>query len=292
MAPRIFAAGPLLDGVPPMWGTQWEGSLGLGSADAARATAEQLLDRGVDVLKVYQRLPLGAARAVVEAATARGVGVAGHISAITAQQASEIGVRTIEHASGIDLAGSPDELQAAARLFGGTGMWLDATMLVYGNLANLPTIGNVRYPNLDLVPRSVALAWLNWRNDVTMRSISDERLGFGQRAAKGRSTLVKMIDDLGGRLVVGSDTPMPFVVPGPSLHQELELMVGAGVPPLSAIRAATSAGAEALGRPDLGRVIAGALADLVLVSGDPASDITATRNIRKVIKGGAIVHEA
>src|SRR6185436_11385807 len=120
------------------------------------------------------------------------------------------------------------------------------------------------------------------------RSISDERLGFGQRAAKGRATLVKLIHDLGGRLVVGSDAPMPFVVPGPSMHQELELMVGAGVSPLSAIRAATGAAAEALGKPDLGRVGEGALADLVLVSGDPASDIKATRNIRKVIKGGAI----
>jgi len=103
---------------------------------------------------------------------------------------------------------------------------------------------------------------------------------------------VKMVHDLGGRLVVGSDTPMPFVVPGPSIHQELERMVGAGVPPLSAIHAATGSAAEALVPPDLGKVAAGALADLVLVAGDPSTDITATRAIRKVIKGGAIVHEA
>jgi len=292
IAPRIFAAGPLLDGIPPLWGTQWGGSLGLGSAEEARAAAERLLDRGVDLLKVYQRLPLDAARAVVEAATARGVPVAGHLGAVTAQQASELGVRTIEHASGIDLVGPTETLQTAARLFGGAGMWLDATLLVYENLANLPKIGNARYPNLDLVPRGVALAWLNWRNDVMAQATADEHLGFGQTAAKGRSTLVKMIDDLGGRLVVGSDTPMPFVVPGVSVHQEMERMVGAGVPPLRVIRAATSAAGEALSQADLGKVAVGALADLVLVSGDPARDITATRNIRKVIKGGAVVHEA
>jgi len=230
---------------------------------------------------------------VVEAATARGMPVAGHLGAVTAQQAAELGVRTIEHASGIDLVGPVETLQAAARLLGGGGStWLDATILVYDNLANLPTIGNARYPNLDLVPRSVALSWLNWRNDIVTRATSDERLGFGRPASKGRSTLVKMIDDLGGRLVVGSDTPMPFVVPGVSVHQELEMMAGAGVPPLRAIRAATSAAAEALGRSDLGVVAAGSLADLVLVAGDPARDIAATRTIRKVIKGGAIVHEA
>jgi imidazolonepropionase-like amidohydrolase len=275
-----------------MWGAGWSGTLGLGSADEARAAANQLIDRGVDLLKIYQRLPLDAARAAVEVATARGVPVAGHISAITAQQASEIGVRTIEHGSGIDLVGSTEALQAAARLFGDGGMWLDATLLVYENLANLPTIGNVRYPDLDLVPPGVALAWLNWRNDAVSRSISDEHLGFGKPAAQGRATLVKMVHDLGGRLVVGSDTPMPFVVPGPSVHQELERIVGAGVPPLNAIRAATGSAAEALGQPDLGTVAAGALADLVLVAGDPATDITATRRIRKVIKGGAVVHEA
>jgi imidazolonepropionase-like amidohydrolase len=85
---------------------------------------------------------------------------------------------------------------------------------------------------------------------------------------------------------------MPFVVPGASVHQELEMMVGAGVSPLGAIRAATGAAAEALGRPDLGVVAAGALADLVLVAGDPSRDIRATRGIRTVVKGGAVVHEA
>jgi len=290
-APRIFAAGPLLDGTPAYWGNSWGGSLSLGSADEARAAAERLLDRGVDLLKLYQRLPLDAARAAVEAATARGVPVAGHLSAVSAQQAAELGVRTIEHASGIDLVGSSETLQAAARLFGGGGTSLDATLLVFENLANLPRLG-LTYPNLNLVPSSVVQAWLNSRSEVVARNTTDERLGFGQRAAKGRSSLVKMIDDLGGRLVVGSDTPMPFVVPGFSVHQEMELMAGAGVPPLSVIRAATSAAADALGRPELGRVGAGAVADLVLVSGDPASDITAMRRIRKVVKGGAVVHEA
>ena len=274
-----------------MWGEGWSGTLGLGSADEARAAAERLLDRGVDVLKVYQRLSLDATRAVIEAATARGVPVAGHMSAVRAEQAAELGIGTIEHASGIDLVGSAETLQAAARLFVG-GTSLDATLLVYDNLANLPRIGNLRYPNLDLVPSGVALAWLNWRSDAITRATSDERLGFGQAAGKGRATLVKMVHDLGGRLVVGSDTPMPFVVPGASVHQELEMMVGAGVSSLGAIRAATGAAAEALGRSDLGVVAAGALADLVLVAGDPSRDIKQTRGIRKVIKGGAVVHEA
>ena len=165
-APRIFAAGPLLDGVPPMWGEGWSGTLGLGSADEARAAAERLLDRGVDVLKVYQRLSLDATRAVIEAATARGVPVAGHLSAVRAEQAAELGIGTIEHASGIDLVGSAETLQAAARLFVG-GTSLDATLLVYDNLANLPTDRQpaLPEPGPGAVGRGAGLAELAQRRD-------------------------------------------------------------------------------------------------------------------------------
>ncbi len=95
----------------------------------------------------------------------------------------------------------------------------------------------------------------------------------------------------GGKVVAGTDTPNPFVVPGVSLHQELERLVAAGLSPMDAIVSATSRAAELLRRTDLGVIEEGRLADLVLVSGNPATDITSTRNIRVVIKGGAVVHE-
>jgi imidazolonepropionase-like amidohydrolase len=122
--------------------------------------------------------------------------------------------------------------------------------------------------------------------------MTEESFEHLRRRAEGQGRLVKAVHDLGGNLLVGSDTPNPFVIPGVSLHQEMALMVAAGVPPLSVIRAATSTAAEVLAQPDLGRVVTGALADLVLVAGDPASDISATSNIRMVIKGGAVVHTA
>ena len=290
-APRIFAAGPVLDGSPPIWGTEWKGSLGLGSTEEARAAAERLIDRGVDWIKVYTGLSLEATQAVVELAGARGVPVAGHVGTITAQQAVEMGVRTIEHASGIRLVVSMAEIEASARIFDGPTAWLDPTMLVVANIANLPTIGNADYPQLDLVADDQRVRWLDWRNNPHFREMTEDSFEHLKRRVTGHALLVKAVHDLGGNLLVGSDTPNPFVIPGVSMHQEMALMVAAGVPPLSVLKAATSTAADVLGRPDLGRVVVGALADLVLVAGDPASDISATRNVRTVLKGGAVVHE-
>ena len=73
---------------------------------------------------------------------------------------------------------------------------------------------------------------------------------------------------------------------GASLHHELELLVEAGLTPLQALAAATAVPAEAFRLRDRGRIATGLRADLVLVGGDPLTDITATRSIVAVWKAG------
>lgn len=88
----------------------------------------------------------------------------------------------------------------------------------------------------------------------------------------------------------GTDLGAPFVFPGGGLHKELSLLVQAGIPPLEVIRMATSRNAKTLRRDDLGIIAAGKTADVVLLNRNPAEDISATREIEHVIKGGKIVH--
>ncbi|KAI1093809.1 putative hydrolase [Rostrohypoxylon terebratum] len=76
------------------------------------------------------------------------------------------------------------------------------------------------------------------------------------------------------------------IVPGKSLHHELELLVRAGLTPLEALRAATSLAAQHFNLPDRGRISPGLRADLVLVEGNPVEDITATARIVKVWSNG------
>jgi hypothetical protein len=93
---------------------------------------------------------------------------------------------------------------------------------------------------------------------------------------------VRALHAAGVRVLAGSDVPNPGTVHDVSVHRELELLVDAGLPPLDALAAATSAPAEAFKLADRGRIAPGKRADLVLVDGDPTKDIKATRAIAAV----------
>ena len=96
----------------------------------------------------------------------------------------------------------------------------------------------------------------------------------------------KQLYDAGVPILAGTDAPNPGTAHGVSLHRELELLVKAGLPPEAALRAATSVPANIYQLRDRGRIALGLRADLVLVNGDPTSDITATRDLVAVWKRG------
>lgn len=92
-------------------------------------------------------------------------------------------------------------------------------------------------------------------------------------------------------ILAGSDVSEPIPIlgglaHGVSLHQELQLMVAAGLTPIEALRAATSTPARRFELNDRGRIAAGARADLLLVDGDPTTNISDTLSIRSVWRGG------
>ena len=101
--------------------------------------------------------------------------------------------------------------------------------------------------------------------------------------------LVRLYHEHGLTLTAGSDLPNQFVVPGLSLHQELELLAQTGLPALTVLRMATRNGAEALGALDrIGTAEVGKLADLVVLSADPLADIRNTRRIEAVVRHGRL----
>jgi imidazolonepropionase-like amidohydrolase len=97
---------------------------------------------------------------------------------------------------------------------------------------------------------------------------------------------VKQLLAAGVPLLAGTDAGNPGTSHGAALHRELELLVLAGMTPTQALIAATSAPAKAFRLGDRGRIAKGLRADLVLVNGDPTTDITATRDIDGVWKDG------
>jgi len=103
---------------------------------------------------------------------------------------------------------------------------------------------------------------------------------------------VKALSDAGVDLLIGTDASVPVpsfggLAHGASVHHELQLFVRAGLTPVQALRAATSTTARRFGLTDRGRIAPGLRADLLLVDGDPTTDISDTLNIRQVWRRGA-----
>ncbi len=130
-------------------------------------------------------------------------------------------------------------------------------------------------------------AFWNPDNDMRSKMLSDDDMRaigsyFSQDLAR-----VAALRRAGAPMLAGTDAPNPFVVPGFSLHDELELLVRAGLTPYEALSAATSRPAESLGEQGrFGTVVVGGRADLVLLSADPLADIAATRRIDGVSLNG------
>ena len=92
--------------------------------------------------------------------------------------------------------------------------------------------------------------------------------------------MVDLLYKAGVPLIAGTDTPAPWVLPGAGLLVELQMMVEAGVPAAAAIRAATGSAAEVLHRSDdVGEIVPGRIADMVMLNANPLKEI---RNLHKI----------
>lgn len=311
--PRIVAAGAMLDGP----GSFWKNALIVDDIWSARRAVRRQIEAGAGVIKVYTRLQPALVAVIVQEASARDVPVAAHLGKTTASTAAMVGVSSIEHLSGIADAASdnPDRLFHAHDDFlgGWTAFELEwqslkpealervARGLVERNVAIVPTLALheafSRLADADLstdpalaeVPRDVLASWDP--HDIMSRARwTPETLQAFKRTMPILQRFVRLYSQLGGHVVAGTDTAQQFVVPGISLHRELELYVQAGLTPAAALRTATKDAADLLGISGrTGTIDVGKDADLVLLAGDPLADIHATRRIVAVVRGGVIV---
>jgi imidazolonepropionase-like amidohydrolase len=127
---------------------------------------------------------------------------------------------------------------------------------------------------------------LNLVRDWKPQDFEHGRHSWGKMEA-----LVRAYSRGGILLTAGSDEPNPWIVPGPGLHTELELLVQAGLSPLEVLTIATRNGAESLGiLKEVGTVSLGKRADLIVVDRDPTKDIRNTRAISLIIARGRVLH--
>jgi TolB-like protein/imidazolonepropionase-like amidohydrolase/class 3 adenylate cyclase len=284
--PRIFACGPVIDGPNSAWGP-WK-SRAVTSADEARTVARELLARQVDCLKVAMQLTPPQIQAIVEEAAAHGVPVTAQLGATTAAEAMALGVTGMERTLGIDYRSTTDqELQALARLLAAKGVFVVPTLVNHEQASRLLDPALRQDPLLQYVP----LAWFGWWDAPAGARQWTEADSARQRYFLTRKkVLLEAFARANDRVVAGSATPNPYVLPGAGLQRELELLVEAGLTPMQAISAATKVAAECLGQETrLGTLEVDKLADLVILGGNPLEDIHQIRQVETVLRDGQTV---
>lgn len=286
--PTILTAGPIIDGEPPVW----PGSAVVTTTDAARKVVQEQKAAGYDWLKVYNGLSVEAYDAILDEAKKVGLPVAGHVPrAVGIVKAIGSGQRTIEHLDGYvpffgDLpAGDLVTPTVSA------GVWNCPTLIVTENFAKLDhpeQLATMR--GLDLVSPTVLDQW-DPKHDFRLQRFTPAMFESVRQKNVRRRELVRDLSQAGGRLVLGTDTGNPYVIPGFAVVEELKLLVQAGLAPWQALRTATAAAGDLQGQPGrLGVVADGARADLIIVGQDPLADINHVADPGLVIVRG-VVHE-
>jgi imidazolonepropionase-like amidohydrolase len=325
-APRIFFAGPYLDGSPPFF----QPSLVVTNSAEAAADVHSLTSRGADFIKVQSNLSRDAYFAIAKVCRSEQITFVGHVpDRVTAAEASDAGQKSIEHLTGVLRACSSDEPLLIRKQFaagpkkGTTGQSRDrelawqrqlldsysdqqAAALIEKFLHNktwqVPTLillRNDAYPTPETDPthdprrKYIPLQVLaNWEKGTKDRDKGATPEEFALRAGLIQASLriVGKMNAAGVLIMAGTDTTAPFVFPGSSLHEELGLLVRAGLTPMQALQAATKLPAEFLGRLQTqGTIELGKSADLVLLDANPLDDIQNTQKIRTVILRGKLL---
>jgi imidazolonepropionase-like amidohydrolase len=302
LGPRIWSCGPVLETRFTFAELEEIGRL-VTSVEEARAEVMRQKAQGFDFIKVYNDLDGEIYDAILATAREVGIRVVGHVAfqkglsgALAARQDS------IEHLRSYDFAAdtrtgekpfvryegwlhtSPQRIAELAERTAEAGSWNVPTMVVEHALRTDEEIAAGPAP----VESAPLPSWLREElesgpNMETMFPNEARRTLNAGRGARG--AMVKALDDVGAGLLAGSDCPACKLVPGRSLLRELELMVDAGLSPWRALRTATVSVAEFL-ESDAGTIAPGKQADLLLVDGDPLTDIGALRRQSGVAIGG------
>jgi len=310
LGPRMVVASPIIDGPQPVW----PNSIAVSNEEEGRKAVRRVKQWGADFVKVYALLPRDAYFGIADEAKQQGITFVGHVPfTVSPGEASDAGQKSIEHLTGIMIACSDKETELrdkvikanspeargrvqatavetynqkkAADLFARfvkNQTWQCPTLTVLRSSAILG-IESFRDGRLRYIPR---LLQERWSRRVPHRNGGDNA---GKQVFQKELAIVGAMQKAGVPILAGTDTGNPFCFPGFSLHEELALLVIAGLTPVEALRSATLNPAMFFGLDKtLGTIEQGKIADLVLLDANPLEDIRNTQRINAVVSNGRL----
>lgn len=257
------------------------------SETAIREEVRKAKQEGADFIKVHDNILRSSYFALMDEAERLNLPVEGHVPAsITAREASEAGQKSIEHSTGLDDAKSDESLaEALIAVFKRNRTWLCPTLIMRSNYASLDDASLATDPRLKYVKPSWRNRWLN----MTKNAVSTPSGEWSKRREiiRKEKVLVGKMQKAGVGILAGTDDANPYSFVGFGLHDELAMLVEAGLTPMQALQAATLNPAKFFNTlASLGTIEKGKLAELVLLDANPLVDIRNTQRINAVVVKG------
>jgi len=314
--PTIFASGPKLEGLKPMW----KGTLEVGSPAEVGKALDQLQAQHVDFVKITENtMTPETYLAALRQATARGMRTSAHLPGqIPLAQAVEAGLGTVEHQSYLLRASTPREAELAGQAAAGKLTGRDVMRLslesydeasarrAFRHMARhgtavVPTLWGSRITAyldqeshhaddyLKYIGKGLRASYA-WRVERAAQDGLDAialRHAIFEQSAK----LLPLLAQEGVSIIAGTDAGFlnSYNYPGQALHDEIALYVRYGLTPHQALQSAVVNGPRFLGKLDrYGSIASGKAADLLVLDADPLADIRATRAIHMVISRGEV----
>ncbi len=269
MGPNLYLAGPSFSG-----GT-------VNSPEEATARVKQQVAEGWDLLKVHPGLTLEEFTAMAKTANELGIPFAGHIpEEVGLENAIKLGQQTIDHldgymayASGMNAPVNESKLAEAIALSKEHDIWVIPTQALWETLIGAADQVELKsYDEVKYMPKAVINSW-----DTYLNNISNSYLHSGPFArlhASNRDKLLKGLQDAGVKILMGTDAPQVYSVPGFSIHRELKSMSKAGLSNYDILRSGTfNVGSYFKSQDQFGVVAPGHRADLLLLPGNPLEDL-------------------
>lgn len=307
IGPRIFRAGPTVDGPKP--GVPFR--LTVTNAEEGSAAVTRLRELGVDFIKIHNAVPRDAFFALAAEAQRQGFPFAGHVPmTVEPAEAAEAGQHSVEHIvtliEGTFSARFPnetaafeampqwleDEVPALARTFAKHGTWFVPTIVAYELRARRGDLADHPDPRSRYATPPLKRYW-DEAFPASPRDRDPETRARRARFVEIGQGMIRRMHEAGVSIAVGSDLAGRDVLPGFSVHDEIALLVASGLTPMEALRAGTSEAARLLSASDtLGIIAPGKAADLVLLDGDPLADVKNVGRISAVILRGKLLERA
>ncbi len=283
IGPNLYLAGPSFNG----------GSIS--SPEQARKKVIQQKNEGWDLLKIHPGLTLDEYNTMAETANAVGITFGGHVPAeVGIERALEVKQLTIDHLDGyvaylnaFEDAEQEEKMSEIIQKTIENNVWMVPTQALWETIIGAGNYEVMKeYDELKYIPEAVKNGYNNW---VTQNIDNNSSLDVDAalREAELRQRLLKEMNEAGVLILMGTDAPQLFSVPGFSIHRELPKMVAAGMTPYEIIETGTkNVGLYFQENDDFGTIEVGKRADLILVDSNPIQDVANIQNHSGVMVRG------